>query len=90
MTEQAQNNANEGPLFTPQGIRSEGDFVDFLRNSFPLFTEDDIAKLLLYYPTTNASVDSTDPEFATSGLSGANALNESTYGTGQQQRADVS
>lgn len=30
------------------------------------------------------------PKYATSGYTGATALNESTFGTGQQQRADVS
>ena len=85
-----QNNANEGPLFTPQNIITEDDFVNFLRNTFPLFTEDDISRTLLYYPSTNASVDMSTPEFATSGNSTPTALNESTFGTGQQQRADVS
>ncbi len=83
-----QNNANEGPLFTPQNIVTEDDFVNFLRSSFPLFTEDDISRVLLYYPSTNASVSSELPDFATSGTSGATALNQSTFGTGQQQRAN--
>ncbi|KAL8942674.1 MAG: hypothetical protein Q9216_001528 [Gyalolechia sp. 2 TL-2023] len=82
------NNANEGPLFTPQKIVTEDDFIDFLRNAFPLFTEDDISRVLLYYPSTNASVVLEDPEFATSGAMGATALNQSTFGTGQQQRAN--
>ncbi|KAL8748907.1 MAG: hypothetical protein Q9184_007029, partial [Pyrenodesmia sp. 2 TL-2023] len=82
------NNANEGPLFTPQNIVTEDDFINFLRTSFPLFTEDDISRVLLYYPSTNASVSSELPEFATSGSSGATALNQSTFGTGQQQRAN--
>ncbi|KAI4174644.1 MAG: hypothetical protein LQ343_002217 [Gyalolechia ehrenbergii] len=82
------NNANEGPLFTPQNIVTEDDFVNFLRNAFPLFTEDDIARVLLYYPSTNASVSLDDPEFATSGSMGATAINQSTFGTGQQQRAN--
>ena len=85
-----QNNANEGPAFTPQNIQTEADFVNFLMNAFPLFTEDDVSRVLLYYPSTNASVDTSIPDFATSGDSGATALNESTYATGQQQRADVS
>ena len=84
-----QNNANEGPLFTPQNIRTEDDFVAFLRRTFPLFSESDISKVLFYYPSTNASTDLSAPDFATTGLSGATALNESTFGTGQQQRADV-
>ena len=90
MVDSKQNNANEGPSFTPQNIITEDDFVNFLRNTFPLFTEDDISRILLYYPSTNASVDIRTPEFATSGNSTPTALNESIFGTGQQQRADVS
>ena len=59
-------------------------------NAFPLFTEDDVSRVLLYYPSTNVSVDMSTPDFATSGNSTPTALNESTYATGQQQRADVS
>lgn len=81
------NNANEGPEFTPQNILTEDDFVQFLQNAFPLFTNENISQALLYYPSTNASVSNT-PKFATSGNSTPTALNESTFGTGQQQRAD--
>lgn len=57
---------------------------------FPLFTDDDVSRVLLYYPSTNASVSISTPDFATMGNSTPTALNESTYATGQQQRADVS
>ena len=83
-----ENNANEGPAFTPQNIVTEDDFVNFLRNTFPLFTNDNVSQILHYYPSTNASVSNT-PKFATSGNSTPTAVNESTFGTGQQQRADV-
>ena len=89
-TNTLQNNADEGPLFTPQNIVTEDDFIFFLHNTFPLFTEDDISRVLLYYPSTNASVSMSTPEFATSGNSTVTALNESIFGTGQQQRANVS
>ncbi|MCJ1249653.1 hypothetical protein MMC30_006879 [Trapelia coarctata] len=82
------NNANEGPPFTPQNIVTEDDLVNFLRRTFPLFTESDISKVLFYYPSSNASVDLSNPEFATNGFLGATALNESTFATGQQQRAN--
>lgn len=85
-----QNNANEGPLFTPQNIVTEDDFVHFLQNTFPLFTHDNISQILQYYPSTNASTSNTTLKFATSGNSTPTAVNESTFGTGQQQRADVS
>ena len=83
-----QNNANEGPAFVTQTIRTEDDFLAFLQKAFPLFTSDEISEILTYYPSTNASVDPSIPDFATNGLTGATALNESTFGTGQQQRAD--
>ncbi|MCJ1308449.1 hypothetical protein MMC25_002102 [Agyrium rufum] len=61
--------------------------VSWLQLTFPLFTTEDIAKILLYYPASNV----TDPnavDFATNGLTGATALNESQTATGSQQRAD--
>ena len=76
-------------IFTPRNILTEADFIRFLRDSFSLFTDEDIEKVLLYYPSTNASVDPSIPKFATAGDAGATALNESTFSTGQQQRADV-
>ncbi|KAL8628171.1 hypothetical protein Q9189_006107 [Teloschistes chrysophthalmus] len=86
------NNANEGPLFVPQGIETEDDFLAFLRLTFPLFTDDDIARVLLYYPSpspnpsTNISIPTT-PNYATTGTTPPTALNVSTFATGQQQRA---
>ncbi|KAJ4516524.1 hypothetical protein HRR83_001858 [Exophiala dermatitidis] len=82
------NNANEGPSFTPQNITTEQDLVSWLQLTFPLFTNDDIAKVLLYYPSSNGSANADAPLYATSGESGASALNESSVGAGQQQRAD--
>ncbi|KAL8650963.1 MAG: hypothetical protein Q9226_004923 [Calogaya cf. arnoldii] len=81
------NSANEAPLFVAQDVVTEEDFVGYLRDSFPLFTEDDISRVLLYYPSTNASDSADALRFATSGVSGATAVNVSTFGAGQQQRA---
>jgi len=61
------NNADEGTEFTPQVIKTEDDLIKYLHVTFPLFTEDDIAKVLYYYPSTNASVDANAPDFGTSG-----------------------
>ena len=83
------NNANEGVLFTPQNVTTEDDFVNFLKDTYPRFTDYNISQILQYYPSTNSSVSDT-PKFATSGISTPTAVNESTFGTGQQQRADVS
>lgn len=83
------NNADEGPPFVQQTVRTEEDFLGFLRKMFPLFTNDDISKVLRYYPSTNDSFDLKDPRFGTLGYTGPTALNESSYATGQQQRANV-
>lgn len=82
------NTANEGYFFTPQNIQSEADLVHYLRVTFPLFSNNDIAKVLYYYQSTNASVNPNDTMYATSGDGGATAVNQSSAGTGQQQRAD--
>lgn len=83
------NNADEGSLFTPQNILTEDDLVTYLRVTFPLFSNNDIAKILYYYPTSNDTNNPNDPPFATEGDSGATALNQSSAGTGQQQRANL-
>ncbi|KAL8669527.1 MAG: hypothetical protein Q9168_005887 [Polycauliona sp. 1 TL-2023] len=81
------NNANEAAAFVAQDVVTEDDLVRFLRDSFPLFTEDDISRVLLYYPSSNASDSASALRFATSGVSGATAVNVSTFAAGQQQRA---
>lgn len=81
------NNANEGPLFVSPNITTEDDLVTWLRQTFPLFSTNDIAKVLYYYPSSNAT-DTTSPLFATTGDSGPTAINQSNIAVGQQQRAD--
>ncbi|KAL8792233.1 MAG: hypothetical protein Q9195_005189 [Heterodermia aff. obscurata] len=49
------NNANEGIRFAARNTVTEADFIQYLRDIFPLFTDADIEKVLLYYPSTNAS-----------------------------------
>lgn len=83
------NNAEEGTIFVPQIITTEADLVAWLLRTFPLFTNDDIAKILLWYPSSNAS-DTTSPLFATTGDSVPTAINQSASGVGQQQRANAS
>jgi carboxylesterase type B len=82
------NNANEGAPFVAQNITTEDDLVAFLRYTFPLFTDTDIQRVLLYYPSSNASDTESGPLYATEGDSGTTAINQSSVGTGQQQRAD--
>jgi carboxylesterase type B len=80
------NNANEGPAFTPQSITSDSALLSWLQSTLPGFTTGDLAKVLSYYPISNTS----GIKFATTGVSGPSALDESSIATGQQQRANVS
>jgi len=82
------NNALEGPLFVPQNITSEEDLVSWIQDVFPLFTQDDVSKVLRYYPGSNATDDMNAADYATLGYTGATAINVSSIATGQQQRAN--
>ena len=82
------NNAEEGAPFVPQNITTEDGLVSWLQLTFPLFTNSDIAKVLLYYPTGNSSDNPNAAEFATNGYGQPTANNESAVATGQQQRAN--
>ena len=82
-----QNNADEGAYFVPPTIVTEDDFVNFVRNTFPLFTESDVEKVLYYYPSTSEPTEMSDPEFATMGNGSSTAVNQSSFATGQLQRA---
>jgi hypothetical protein len=42
------NNANEGPSFVPQDIDTEEDLLAWLELTFPLFSNDDISRILRY------------------------------------------
>jgi carboxylesterase type B len=82
------SNAEEGLVLTTSNITTENDLLTWIRLVFPLFKDDDIAKLLYYYPSSNASDATTNlTAFATSGDEGPTALNISQRATGQQQRA---
>ena len=82
------NNAEEGLLFTTQNITTEIDLLAWIHLVFPLFTDEDIAKLLYYYPSSNTSDTPANlTAFATAGDEGPTALNISQRATGQQQRA---
>ncbi|RMY58940.1 hypothetical protein D0865_02350 [Hortaea werneckii] len=83
------NNANEGASFTQPDIETIDDLVEYLAGKFPLFSNNDIAKLLYYYPTSNATTNDSATLFATTGDSPPYALNQSAQATGQQQRAEL-
>ncbi len=74
----------------PQNITSEEDLVSWIQDVFPLFTQDDVSKVLRYYPGSNATDDMNAADYATLGYTGATAINVSSIATGQQQRANVS
>ena len=58
----------------------------WLHLTFPLFTAADISKILLYYPNNgNASTSLTAPLYATNGLTGLTAENQSDLANGPQQ-----
>jgi carboxylesterase type B len=80
------NNANEGPAFTPQNVTDEATLLAWLQSTLPEFTSGDLAKVLIYYPISDPS----GTKFATTGVSGPSALDQSSIATGQQQRANVS
>ena len=81
------NNADEGALFVPQDIATESELVSWLQLTFPLFSTNDIAKILLYYPSSNSSA--TGIDYPTLGNVGPTALNQSAVATGQQARANT-
>ncbi|EXJ66348.1 carboxylesterase 2 [Cladophialophora psammophila CBS 110553] len=81
------NNALEGPAYTQPNITTEDDLVAWLQLTFPLFTNDEIAKVLLYYPSSNESTKLDAPLYASSGTGSPSFINQSSVATGQQQRA---
>lgn len=83
----AGHNALEGASWVPPGIHTIDDLVEFLRVIFPNFSNNDIAKVLYYYPSSNASVNLNAPLWATEGNYGPTNINQSTAATGQQERA---
>ncbi|KAF2163588.1 hypothetical protein M409DRAFT_26197 [Zasmidium cellare ATCC 36951] len=83
------NNANEGFLLVPQTIKTEKALVEWLKITFPLFSDADIKAVLDTYPSTDAPDNPEAPLFATNGISGPTAVNQSSLGTGQQQRATL-
>jgi carboxylesterase type B len=66
------NNANEGPLFVPQDIDTEADLLAWLELTFPLFSNDDISRILRYcksqpslpfYPSHEQTLTNHRPQF---------------------------
>lgn len=84
----AGHQALEGASWVPpHSISTINDLVDYIDTIFPMFSNNDLAKLLRYYELNNASTDWDAPLWASAGDSGPTTLNQSTAATGQQQRA---
>ena len=83
----AGHNALEGAAWVPPEISTIDDLVNYLRDIFPMLSNNDITKLLYYYPMNNASVDPNALLWAMEGDYGPTTINESTAATGQMERA---
>ena len=82
------NMANEGVPLSPPTTRTLQDFRDYIDITFPHFTQSEktaVEKQYAYAGDTQP-VDPSAPLFATTGTSPPTAVNQSTFGTGQQQR----
>ncbi|KAL1607553.1 hypothetical protein SLS59_002521 [Nothophoma quercina] len=82
------NMANEGVPLSPPTTRTLEDFRDYIDTTFPHFTQSEktaIEKQYSYAGDTQ-DVNPAAPLFATTGTSVPAAVNQSTFGTGQQQR----
>jgi carboxylesterase type B len=82
------NNAEEAPYFADQRINTEEKLIAYIKLAFPLLSEQNITALLSHYPSSSADDTADLPKYATSGTSGATAVNVSQSASGQQQRAD--
>lgn len=81
------NLANEGVPLSPYTRTLDG-FRAYINTTFPHFSDDEKAVLEAQYAYEgdDQPTDPSRPLFATSGTSNPTAVNQSTFGTGQQQR----
>jgi carboxylesterase type B len=81
------NLANEGVPLSPY-TKTLGEFRSYIDTAFPVFSEEDKAGLESQYSFEGDDLDTdpTLPLFSTSGTTALTALNQSTFGMGQQQR----
>ncbi|KAI0506603.1 Alpha/Beta hydrolase protein [Xylaria bambusicola] len=81
------NNGNEGsPLFNPN-ISTRAQYDDFITETFPLFTSEDINKLNKIYEISDELPPDDGVVFDTLGYTGPTALTQSGIATGIQQSA---
>ena len=80
--------ASEGVPLSPPTTVTLNDFRSYINTTFPRFSDSEKAAIEAQYSYAG-DTDPTDPSaplFATSGTSLPSAVNQSTFGTGQQQR----
>lgn len=82
------NLANEGVPLSPPTTTTLEDFRDYVSLTFPSFSKDEKADLedLYSYEGDDQDVDGSAPVYDTDGISFITAINQSAFGTGQQQR----
>ncbi|KAL1601492.1 hypothetical protein SLS60_006407 [Paraconiothyrium brasiliense] len=82
------NLANEGVPLSPPTTTTLEDFRDYVSYTFPSLSADDKAALedLYSYEGDDEDANPLAPVYDTDGTSSVTAVNQSTFGTGQQQR----
>lgn len=82
------NMANEGVPLSPPTTRTLQDFRDYINTTFPYFTQSEKTAIEKQYAYAGDAQDVNPAAllFATTGTSVPTAVNQSTFGTGQQQR----
>jgi carboxylesterase type B len=82
------NMANEGVPLAPPTAKTLQDFRAYISTTFPKFSASDKTMLekAYSYADDTAPVNPNAPRYATNGVSGATAVNQSAFGTGQAQR----
>ncbi|PVH98712.1 alpha/beta-hydrolase [Periconia macrospinosa] len=82
------NMANEGIPLSPPYTKTLHDFRNYINITFPLFLPDDKLDLekQYSYDGDDQSVNPSAPLFATDGTNLPSSVNQSAFGTGQQQR----
>lgn len=82
------NMANEGVPLSPPDTKTLADFRDYVNITFPSFSPEDKLDLEKQYSYVgdDQPVDPSAPLFQTDGTSFPTAVNQSAFGTGQQQR----
>jgi carboxylesterase type B len=82
------NMASEGVPLGPPTTLTLQDFRTYINTTFPRFSTSEKSAIEAQYSYAGDTkpADPSDPLFATSGISLPSAVNQSTFGTGQQQR----